>query len=62
MLNIFDRASRQKINQHKSSMFFSRNVPTACKQEICGTLKCVEAKEMNHYLGSCVVLFERKCD
>lgn len=51
MLSIFERASGQKMNQHKSSVFFSRNVMNHCKQEICNTLQYAEAKEGSHYLG-----------
>lgn len=32
-------------------MFFSRNVPDACKEDICSTLQFSEAEEGSHYLG-----------
>lgn len=51
LLNMFEKASGQKINRHKSSVFFSRNVKMECKNEILEALNFPEADETTHYLG-----------
>ncbi|XP_074328104.1 uncharacterized protein LOC141666017 [Apium graveolens] len=51
LLQMFEKASGQKINEQKSSVFFSRNVSSICRREVCTILKFTEADESSHYLG-----------
>ncbi|KAL8116202.1 hypothetical protein AgCh_022629 [Apium graveolens] len=51
LLQMFEKASGQKINEQKSSVFFSRNVSSICRREVCTVLKFTEADESSHYLG-----------
>lgn len=51
MLQVFKKASGQKINQNKSSVYFSGKVIVSLKQEICSRLGFAEADGNSHYLG-----------
>lgn len=51
LLNVFDKASGQKINVEKSSIFFSCNTDQNVKATICNMLKFHEANEHTTYLG-----------
>ncbi|WOG87677.1 hypothetical protein DCAR_0206908 [Daucus carota subsp. sativus] len=56
ILSIFEKASGQKINTGKSSVFFSRNVQQDVKDEILQVLGFHEADSNTQYLGlpSCI--------
>lgn len=60
MLQIFERASGQKINVEKSSAFFSRKTKQDDKQGICYILKFREADENSTYLGLPSILGRNK--
>lgn len=51
ILTIFERASGQKINTRKSSVFFSRNVRQETKTEVLQVLGFQEADSNTQYLG-----------
>lgn len=51
LLATFEAASGQKINEEKSSMFFSRNVGRETKREIPEIIKFHEADLNTQYLG-----------
>uniref|UniRef100_A0A803QFT1 Reverse transcriptase domain-containing protein n=1 Tax=Cannabis sativa TaxID=3483 RepID=A0A803QFT1_CANSA len=51
LLNTFERASGQKINYDKSSIFFSRNTQVGIRDAICGDLGIHEADDNTTYLG-----------
>lgn len=51
LLQIFEKASGQKVNLLKSSMFFSSNVSVSNRQQICSALQREEAREGCSYLG-----------
>lgn len=51
LLNIFERASCQKINMKNSSTFFSCNTDQFKKQEICNILHFQEVGDNTMYLG-----------
>lgn len=50
-MGIFERASGQKVNLLKSAAFFSSNMITYNREEICGILQMSEAKGQSTYLG-----------
>lgn len=51
MLRVYEKASGQKINQAKSSVFFSSNTNSEVKEVICQTLGFHEADGNTTYLG-----------
>lgn len=51
LLNTFERASGQKINENKSSTFFSRNTDQGIRNVICSMMKFQEAYAGTKYLG-----------
>lgn len=51
LLQIFERASGQKINTDKSSVFFSRNSAQELRDVICDMLSFKEAGDNTTYLG-----------
>lgn len=51
LLAIYESESGQKVNVEKSSVFFSTNVITGNKSNICNELKMVEADGKSKYLG-----------
>ncbi|GKV18315.1 hypothetical protein SLEP1_g28713 [Rubroshorea leprosula] len=51
MLDFFCFRSRQSINQEKSKVFFSTNVNSATRYDICQTLGYVETLSLGKYLG-----------
>ncbi|XP_074327492.1 uncharacterized protein LOC141665405 [Apium graveolens] len=51
LLQIFERASGQKINAAKSSVFFSRNTAQEFRDAICAMLRFKEAGDNTTYLG-----------
>ncbi|XP_062080209.1 uncharacterized protein LOC133784961 [Humulus lupulus] len=51
LLGIFERASGQKINYDKSSIFFSRNTLPQVRDTICGDMSIHEADDNSTYLG-----------
>lgn len=60
MLHTFERASGQKINEDKSSAFFSRNTGQEKIQEICHILNFQEANDDTMYLGLPSILGRNK--
>lgn len=51
MLKVFEKASGQKVNIQKSSVFFSRNIFGVAKQDIYNVLQFPEADDNTLYLG-----------
>lgn len=51
MLQCFEKASGQRFNTSKSSVFFSVNMGTSSKTDICEVLGMVEAGNRSTYLG-----------
>lgn len=51
MLSVFERASGQKINAEKSSVFSSKNMTQAVNNELCQVLQYQEANDGSLYLG-----------
>ncbi|GLT37826.1 hypothetical protein SLA2020_121150 [Shorea laevis] len=51
LLNFFCQRSGQKVNLSKSRVFFSRNVTTEVKTDICSTLNISETQTLGKYLG-----------
>jgi len=54
------RASGQKINSDKTTLFFSNNASCATKEEIKNLLGVPEIKECERYLGLPAVVGRRK--
>lgn len=50
LLDVYEKASGQKINSAKSSIFFSSNVIQYNREEVCQVLKMGEADEHTKYL------------
>lgn len=51
MLNIFEKASKQKANEAKTSIFFRSNTEPILKGEICNLLHFHESNDNCKYLG-----------
>ncbi|KAL8135470.1 hypothetical protein AgCh_010202 [Apium graveolens] len=51
LLHKFKRASGQKVNFEKTSIFFSPKTISSNKEEVCRVLHMQEADEMSKYLG-----------
>ena len=51
LLRKFERASEQKVNHDKSSIFFSRNTDPQTRDLICGEMAIHEADDNCTYLG-----------
>ncbi|XP_030502854.2 uncharacterized protein LOC115718027 [Cannabis sativa] len=51
LLQVFENASGQKINFHKSTIFFSPNTSAVNRTQICNRLVMPEASEGSLYLG-----------
>lgn len=51
LLQIFVRASSQKVNLEKSFVFFSSNIIQINKQQLCQTLNMKKADKECKYLG-----------
>ena len=51
ILGKYERASGQKINSEKTSLFFSNNTSNVSKEEIKNLLGVAEIKEYERYLG-----------
>lgn len=60
MLKVFEKASGQKINADKSSVFFSRNCSSYLKQELYQHLRIKEASDNSFYLGLPNMLSRKK--
>ena len=60
LLGKYERASGQKINSDKTTLFFSRNTSYATKEEIKNLLGVFEIKEYERYLGLPTVVGRRK--
>lgn len=56
LLNIYEKASGQKINVKSFSIFFGRNIDQVRRQEICSTLHFQEADENFKYKGLLCIL------
>ena len=59
-LGIYERASGQKINSDKTTLFFSNNTSTVTKEEIKILLGVPEIKEYERYLGLPTVVGRKK--
>lgn len=57
---MFERASGQKINVDKSSVFFSKNTDLDLKQVLCNILRFNEADDNTKYLGLPKILERNK--
>ncbi|XP_074374335.1 uncharacterized protein LOC141714732 [Apium graveolens] len=51
LLNYYERASGQRINRDKSTVFFSANVISYNKESVCQVLRIPEADDKARYLG-----------
>lgn len=51
LLKVFENASGQKINEDKSSIFFSRNTSLQVRKELCQHMRFKEADSNSMYLG-----------
>lgn len=60
LLTVYERASGQKINNAKSSVFFSTNVIQYNRMQICQELQMSEATENTKYLGLPNILGRKK--
>ena len=59
-LGIYERASGQKINSDKTTLFFSNNASIVTKEEIKILLRVSEIKEYERYLGLLTVVGRKK--
>uniref|UniRef100_A0A2N9F8H0 Reverse transcriptase domain-containing protein n=1 Tax=Fagus sylvatica TaxID=28930 RepID=A0A2N9F8H0_FAGSY len=50
-LNVYERASGQKLNYEKTSLFFSTNTAQATRQSICNALRTSSTGDLGKYLG-----------
>ena len=60
LLGKYERASGQKINSDKTTLFFSNNASFATKEEVKNLLGVPEIKEYERYLGLPAVVGRRK--
>lgn len=60
ILGKYERASGQKINSDKTTLFFSNNASFATKEEVKNLLGVPEIKEYERYLGLPAVVGRRK--
>ena len=60
LLNLYEKASGQKINFAKITLFFSKNVSDLTKETIKNLLGVVEIKEYEKYLGLLAVVGRNK--
>ena len=60
ILGKYERASGQKINSEKTSLFFSNNTSNVSKEEIKNLLGVAEIKEYERYLGLPTVVGRKK--
>ena len=60
LLGKYERASSQKINSDKTTLFFSSNTSYATKEEIKNLLRVSKVKEYESYLGLPTVVGRRK--
>ena len=60
ILGKYERASGQKINSDKTTLFFSNNTSNATKEEIKNFLGVAEIKEYERYLGLPTVVGRKK--
>lgn len=51
LLEIYEKASVQKINSNKSTVFFSANIIEYNKEQVCQVLRIREADDSSKYLG-----------
>ena len=60
ILGKYERASGQKINSDKTTLFFSNNTPCTTKEEIKNLLGVPKIKEYERYLGLPAVVGRKK--
>ena len=60
ILSVYEKASRQQINQGKTTLFFNKDVTEETKREILTFLKVSEIKEYIKYLGLPIVVGRKK--
>ena len=60
ILGKYERASGQKINSEKTSLFFSNNTSNVSKEEIKNLLGVAEIKEYERHLGLPTVVGRKK--
>ena len=60
ILGKYERASGQKINSDKTTLFFSNNTSNATKEEIKNLLGVAEIKEYERYFGLPTVVGRKK--
>ena len=60
ILGKYERASRQKINSDKTTLFFSNNTLNVTKDEMKNLLGVAEIKEYERYLGLSTVVGRKK--
>lgn len=60
MLEVYEKATVQKVNTLKSSVFFSTNIAGQDRASICEALRMTEADENSKYLGLPSILGRNK--
>ena len=60
LLNLYEKASGQKINSAKTTLFFSKNVLDSTKETIKNLLGVAEIKDYEKYLGLPAVVGRNK--
>ena len=60
ILLVYEKASRQQINQGKTTLFFNKDITEETKREILTFLKVSEIKEYEKYLGLPIVVGRKK--
>ena len=51
LLDTYEKASGQKLNYEKTSIFFSTNTPQSTRQSICNALRTTSSGDLGKYLG-----------
>ena len=62
LLYPYEKASGQKVNMCKSSVFFSTNVITNNRSDICQRLQMLEADDQTKYHGLRNIKEKQVCD
>ena len=60
VLSLYERASSQKLNRKKTSIFFSKAASEGIRKEISNFLGVPEVKEYEKYLGLLVMVGRNK--
>ena len=61
IMETYEKASGQKINTEKTTLFFSKNVPDCSKLSIKNLLSVPKIREYESYLGLPTMVGKNKC-